>query len=295
MPRVSIVVPLFNMAETLEESVESCAAQTLDDYELLLIDDGSDAATAELAQGLAQRDHRLRYHRIEHTGNPGAVRNIGVRLAAGEYIQFLDADDLIAPQKLRVQLASLDRVSELAIAYSDYTMFWDDGNQRRFERLGPPHAEHWPHSLARQYLLYTVLHRFLFPREALVRYGAFDEGLTHAEDLDLWLRLLIRGVRFIYRPSILAYYRQHTSHSLRDPVGEVRGRRRVVENCRVYLSQSGLAERYASDLLYLETLADRPAWSIQLEAEDSHLRAGDQAPGDERRAANPVEPKAGIE
>ena len=261
VPLVSIVMPLFNMAATLRASVDSCLAQTLSDFELLVVDDGSDRATADLASSLSERDVRISYRRIEHTGKPGVVRNVGVQAAMGDYVQFLDADDLIAPQKLASQVKTLERCASGTVAYSDYLMFWEARGRRRFKRLGPSHAQHWPANLAKQFSMYTVLHRFLFPRHVLST-ARFDERLTHAEDLDLWLRLLIRGTPFVYLPTPLAYYRQHRSHSVGNPGAEVSSRAQVVSNCRGYLAEAALTERYENDLACMAELAERPAWAV---------------------------------
>jgi glycosyltransferase involved in cell wall biosynthesis len=261
MTAVSIVMPLYDMPDTLEESVASCLAQTLTDFELLIVDDGSPAATTDIARRLAQTDGRITYHRIEHTGNPSAVRNVGIECAQGEYVQFLDADDVIQPEKLEIQTAAL-RDEPRAVAYSDYLMFWGDVKGRQFERLGPPHCEPWPASLAKQFSLYAVVHRFLFPRCVLLEKGGFDPALTHAEDADLWLRLLIGGTPFVYQPLPFAHYRQHTSHSLKHPEAEIESRRQLVRKCRDYLDEAGLSERYRDDLAVMEALADRPAWAV---------------------------------
>ena len=131
------------------------------------------------------------------------------------------------------------------VAYCDYAYFRDVDGHRLLERRGPPDGRYWPDDLAGQFALYSVLHRFLFPRQALLRIGLFDPGLSHAEDLDLWLRLVISGVPFVYQPETLALYREHVSHSLSSPTQERCSRVIVARKLRGYLSVQRVYERYA--------------------------------------------------
>lgn len=242
VPVCSIVMPVFNMAETLDEALDSCAAQGVDNLEVIVVDDGSTDGSARIA---ATHPLRPTVIRIEHTGVPAAVRNRGILAAEGRYIQFLDADDVIVPGKIQQQLDCLTGLPENTVAYSDYAFFRDVAGKRLLDRRGPADGIYWPVDLAGQFRMYSVIHRFLFPRETLLRVGLFDPGLTHAEDLDLWLRLLIFGTPFVYQAETLALYREHLSHSLSSPTGEHRSRVIVARKLRGYLASRGLYERYA--------------------------------------------------
>jgi glycosyltransferase involved in cell wall biosynthesis len=263
-PRCSVVMPLFNMAATVAEALDSCAAQDIPDLEVIVVDDGSSDGSARIAAAHALRPTVIE---IEHTGVPAAVRNVGILAATGQHIQFLDADDVIAPRKMARQLGALAGLSADTVAYSDYAYFSEVGGRRIVERRGPPDGDYWPSDLASQFALYTVLHRFLFPRRALLRIGLFDPGLTHAEDLDLWLRLTISGVPFVYQPETLALYREHVSHSLSFPMQERRCRVVVARKLRGYLSSQRVYEGYANvvdeierrEVFALKALTDQAA------------------------------------
>src|SRR5688500_16163655 len=105
MPAVSAVIPTYNRLPLLMQAVESVRAQTFGDWELVVADDGSTDGSAEAVEGLG--DPRIRVLRLPHTGNAGAVRNAGVAASGGEWLAFLDSDDVWLPQRLELQLAAV--------------------------------------------------------------------------------------------------------------------------------------------------------------------------------------------
>ena len=255
-PVCTVVMPVFNMEATVEEALDSCAAQGIPGLEVIVVDDGSTDGSAFIA---ASHPLRPTVIQIDHTGVPAAVRNHGILAAAGHHIQFLDADDVIVPGKITRQLDSLTGHPKNTVAYCDYAFFRDEDGRRLCERRGPADGAYWPGDLAGQFALYTVVHRFLFPRQTLLQIGLFDPGLTHAEDLDLWLRLLIADVPFLYEPETLALYREHLSHSLSSPIGERWSRVVVARKLRGYVASRGLYERYADVIDGIE-LREVQAW-----------------------------------
>jgi len=126
MPRVSVVVPFLNMEKFLAEAIESVFAQTYGDWELLLVDDGADDGSTGCAQRYAWRyPDRAKY--LQHPGHENrgasAARNLGLRNATGEYVAFLDADDVWLPGKLDRQVEILGRVPEAGMIYGA-TEYW---------------------------------------------------------------------------------------------------------------------------------------------------------------------------
>ena len=105
-PLVSIVLPTFGRLHYLRATIQSIYRQTWPDWELLIADDGSDSQTREYLHSLTN-ESRVRVIWLEHTGVPAVVRNAGVRAARGEYVAFLDSDDLWTPQKLALQIQTL--------------------------------------------------------------------------------------------------------------------------------------------------------------------------------------------
>ena len=117
MPRFSVVMPCYNAAETLSSSIKSVLDQTLDDFELLIVDDRSTDATAKLLSSID--DPRIRTFANDQRNGAAATRNVAVREATGRYIAFLDADDLWLPVKLETQLKEFE-TSQAPLVYSSY-------------------------------------------------------------------------------------------------------------------------------------------------------------------------------
>ena len=126
MTRVSIITPFLNAGPFIEESIESVLAQSFDDWELLLVDDGSSDASSGIALRYASAHaDKVRYLSHEHRQNRGASasRNLAARHARGEYLAFLDADDVYLPRKLELQVPILDAHPEVAMLYAA-TEYW---------------------------------------------------------------------------------------------------------------------------------------------------------------------------
>src|SRR5215510_12099685 len=146
-PLVSAIIIFLNEEKFLQEAIESVFAQTYDQWELLLVDDGStDASTAIARRYAEQYPEKVRY--LEHVGHQNrgmsAARNLGVRNAKGEYIAFLDADDVWLPLKLEQQVAILNSQPEAAMVYGN-TLYWyswtknpEDLKRDRIPKLGVP-------------------------------------------------------------------------------------------------------------------------------------------------------------
>ena len=115
MSTISVVIPAYNAAKTISETIDSVRRQTFTDFELIVINDGSSDHTAELVNAVA--DDRLQLFSYENGGLPVA-RNRGIDRASGEFIAFLDADDLWTPDKLELQLEALQKHPEAGVAYS---------------------------------------------------------------------------------------------------------------------------------------------------------------------------------
>lgn len=127
MKRVSIVIPVYNSEAYLAETLESVAAQTYTDIEVILVDDGSTDKSGQICEEMAERDARFRYYRVEN-GGPSTARNIGISYATGEYIGFCDSDDLIDPGMYQTMVAYMEQHSA-DIVFCD---IYSERDQRRF-------------------------------------------------------------------------------------------------------------------------------------------------------------------
>lgn len=226
MPAVSIIVPTFDRLEYLATAIESVFAQTYTRWELIIADDGSGAPTRTYLQSL--RDPRVKVTWLAHSGRPSVVRNAALREAHGEYIAFLDSDDIWLPAKLEVQLGSLRRNAGRHWSYTRFALVDASGNP-----AAPSRCSDWPAPSG--WILEKILNgetvialpSVMVSRALLEQLGAFDEQLVMCEDDELWLRLAEHSeADGIDAP--LTLVRRHRQHSGTDELAW-RDRRRVFE------------------------------------------------------------------
>ena len=212
---MSVIIPTHNSRRFLEDAIHSVLEQTFQDWELILVDDGSTDDTGEMAAELA--DPRIRYVYQHNRGSP-AARNTGLKLARGEYIAFLDADDLWLPDKLEKQVAYLDSLpSTVGLVYSNYEMW----NPESRARLGPfPGVHGRPRGRVLSHLLRPGSF-FIHPCASLIRrevfdtVGLFDESLRTFEDWELWVRIAA-AYEIEAQDAVLTLYGQHPNQQTKD-------------------------------------------------------------------------------
>lgn len=205
---VSIVIPTYNCRRWLGEAINSALNQTYPYCEIIIVDDGSTDGTGEWVQ--REYGNHIRYVWQENSGR-GAARNRGLAMAQGDYIQFLDADDLIAPTKIADHVGFLEAHSEFAAVYGHCLVFQDDDKQ---------HAWNWPghaHYVSGNILEQEIHNPFLLPIMILARktwveqVSGFNVHLLSNEDWDLWLRIALAGAKFYYLPGeVVAWYRRQS-------------------------------------------------------------------------------------
>ncbi len=199
VPRVSVVTPLYNAVRTLEATVASVQAQSMSDWEMFLIDDGSTDGSTELARELAQRDPRI--HLLGWRDNRGAAeaRNAGIRASRGRYLAFLDADDLWRPEKLAVQLDHMEATGA-GFVFSGY---------RRMDAAGNPLGHvRVPERVTYAMLLRENMIGCLTAVYDTARFSRVEMPLLRRrQDYGLWLRLLETGGEAHGINQVLADYR----------------------------------------------------------------------------------------
>lgn len=206
-PLVSVIIPAYNGAATIGETIASVRSQTLTDWELMVVDDGSTDGTAAAVRAIAEStgDGRITVISIAN-GGVSAARNFGAARSRGTYLSFIDADDLWTADKLEAQVRILRSRPGAAVAYSWVDCVDGDGLvrvRRGGYSLGVG-------ALQRKLTLIDTIEsgsNVLVTRSAFEAVGGFDETLTHGEDWDLWLRL---SARFAYAvvPAPQVLYRQ---------------------------------------------------------------------------------------
>ncbi|MBD2358952.1 glycosyltransferase [Tolypothrix sp. FACHB-123] len=209
-PKVSVVVPAYNVSAYLEAALSSVECQSFGEYEVLIVDDGSTDQTAAVALTFCRRDPRFQLLQ-KANGGLSSARNHGIRHARGKYIALLDGDDTYHPDKLAVHIAKLDRSPEVGVTYSASRAIRDDGQQTFMSLSGKP--------IVKNVLLALLCKNFIghgsnavFHRCLIDQVGGFDETLRSSEDIDFWLRIAATERWEFYRePHILCYYRVRPS------------------------------------------------------------------------------------
>jgi glycosyltransferase involved in cell wall biosynthesis len=213
-PVVSIIVPTFNRLHFLRAAVESVFAQTFSDWELILADDGSDSETVEYMHQLQQQQPRVRLLRLPHRGNLSAVRNAGLREASGEYIAFLDSDDLWVPTKLETQVASLRANSDRKWSYTGFRMV--DAALNRLPRAPQFSAANgWIIDALMNAQTTIMQPSVVVRRDFFDEVGPYDESIRLCGDYELAARFALHGAAdCIDQPLVMI--RRHTEHCCDD-------------------------------------------------------------------------------
>ena len=213
MPLISVVIPVYNGEQTIKETIASVLAQTFTDLEVIVINDGSTDGTLDLVSSIADDSpagtlrERIRVFSYPN-GGQAASRNRGISHALGEFLAFIDADDLWTPQKLEAQLQALREHPDAAIAYS-----WSDCIDERGNYLRPASHITLNGDVLQPLFLVNFIDNGSNPlicKTALETVGGFDEMMPPSEDWDLWLRLA-EHYPFVCVPQPHILYRQSTS------------------------------------------------------------------------------------
>jgi glycosyltransferase involved in cell wall biosynthesis len=200
-PFVSIVIPSYNARAYVLGAIRSALTQTFSRSEVIVVDDGSTDGTRELLTPYV-RDKKIRYVYQENRGLSGA-RNTGVRNSTGDYIAFLDADDLFTENKVERAVAFLGSHPGCDICYNDASHFWDGRPQELFKLNYTYYSgdEVLPNLIRGTYFIAPST--TVFRRSVFERFGYFDEKLRRSEDLEFFLRATSRGCRVCFFPEVL--------------------------------------------------------------------------------------------
>jgi len=216
-PKVSVVIPAYNVAEYIGEALDSVFAQSFTDFEVMVVNDGS-PDTPELERAIAPYQERIVYLKQENKG-AAAARNTGLRRAVGEYVAFLDSDDVWAPNYLREQLAFLEG-RKLDFVYCDAKLIGDHPFAgRTYMETTPSTGAVTPESLL-ALRCNVITSGVLVRRRLVVEVGMFDEGIRRAHDFDLWLRLAKNGAKIDYQKTVLLTHRMLASGLSGDSVSQ---------------------------------------------------------------------------
>ena len=219
-PKISVVITTYNKAAYLRHAVDSVMQQTYPEVECVVVDDGSTDETPIVMSAILRDYPAVRYF-CKPNGGVSSARNFGWETATGEWMQFLDADDWIHPDKLRSQLAAVPDANADVVVYSDYERVYMDARNHiintKFHKVGAQS----PQELIERLLVcpdflsqkpFPLLQQCLLFRRSRLAGRPFDPDLKACEDRELALAWLKAGVPFVYSPMTGAYYRKHQTN-----------------------------------------------------------------------------------
>lgn len=218
MVKVSIIIPAYNGDRYLAAAIDSILAQTYQNYEIIIVDDGSTDTTPQIARQYGDRlgstePHRLRYFSQINQG-VAASRNLGLTKAKGEYIAFLDQDDVFLDDKLSAQVSLLEQDAHLGIVNSGWQITDEQGNIKaavtpwqQIPELDSANLIVWKP---------VFLGAMLFRRSWLELAGGFDTSLSQTPDVDLVMRLAMLDCPAAWVEQITVQYRQHEANASRN-------------------------------------------------------------------------------
>ena len=217
-PSVSIIMPAYNAEKYIDEAIDSVISQTFANWELIIVNDGSTDDTQKIVEAYVSSDTRIKLINQENK-RLGAARNEGIKNAKGEWVAFLDADDLWVDVKLEKQLAAAAVYPDAGVIFTNgFTFYQDD-----LKTAKPYGAVAGYYSATAAYKLeytgnYIPVLSVMVKRTHINNTGLQDESpaIYGCEDWDYWLRLAIQGVAFYGMEEKLFYYRKHASNMSND-------------------------------------------------------------------------------
>lgn len=268
MPKASIVIPAYNAGAYITRTLDSILSQSLEDFECLVIDDGSTDNTAELVN--SYQDQRIRLFRQANSGGPAAPRNVGLENARADYIFIFDSDDIMLPDKLKITVAALDAHLDVDMAFTNFQSIDENGDLLNsnyleeydsFWRLLPTKSTDF-NLLGIDALFDAIIHvNFIgtssvaLRRSALGEEHRFDQRLKNSEDRLFWTRFL-KQHKAIFINRVLHQYRildtgiSRQSFTKRGPA-KIQGLKYIRDLCETLEQKKVVDRQIANDYALL--------------------------------------------
>lgn len=202
---VSIITPCYNAGHLINETIESVQAQSYQNWEMLIVDDCSSDHSLQVVQKEAERDPRIRVISLKKNGGAAEARNAGFEAAGGEYIAFLDSDDLWHPEKLMRQVAFMQE-QDCSFSFTNYRIMKEDGERTNTIVSGPEEITY--HYLLKNTVIGTLT--VMLNRNKIGPFRMTGVG-NCTEDFALWLSILKEGHKAVRLNDVLAYYRKSST------------------------------------------------------------------------------------
>lgn len=237
-PPISLIITVYNQERYLGAAIESVLAQTRQDFELLVWDDGSGDRSQDIARHYAASDRRIQVIAAEHSGRAPS-RKAALALCQGTYIGWLDSDDLLAPTALEETAAFLEAHPKVGLVYTDYVIIDAKGNVKGIgQRCGIPYSKN------RLLIDFMTFQFRLMRRDIYSQVGGIDESMAMAEDYDLCLRLSeVTPIKHLTQP--LYQYRIYKPNTMHQQIEQLEW---TAEASRRAIVRRSLADSYELDV-----------------------------------------------
>ena len=203
---ISVVIPLYNKESCIRKTIDSILSQSFGDFEIVIVDDGSSDGSAKIVSSIP--DDRIRLI-TKVNGGPSSARNRGIEEAKGDYVAFIDADDIWSPDYLKEMVDLMADFPDAVIWGFNYSMI-QDGQVKNstVEEYRGYVSERWDY-----FPFFFSSSSTCCRRSTLIELGGFDERMVYGEDIDMWFRLLLRG-KGVLDTRVLAFYNKDGEDSL---------------------------------------------------------------------------------
>lgn len=262
-PAVSVIIPAYNVATYISEALESVLAQTFNDYEVIVVNDGS-SDTPELERVLEPFLEHIVYLKQDNRG-AAAARNAGLYVARGEFVAFLDADDLWNPDFLSSQMSFIEHHGNCDLVYADARLFGDSPlSGQTYMDTSPSRGDVTFESLLTA-RCNVITSGVVARRQAILDVGLFDEDLLRSHDFDLWLRMVRHGTRAAYQRKVLLNYRIRSGSLSGDSIQRVERELEAYDKIKRHL------ELTPEELALIAAIARRLQSELRIERGKLHL------------------------
>lgn len=252
-PLVSVIVPVYNGQKFLDASLNSITSQTYPNLETIIVDDGSTDNSLEIAENWPGQKTIIK----QKNGDVAAARNAGVRASKGEFIAFLDQDDIWESEKIEQQMACFLKSPDLDLVFTDLIKFFPEGKKHHASDKHKIASSLNSENLFKKLVIKNVLmpSAVMVKKSSFEKAGGFDESFKTCGDYELWLRMASKGMNFYYLPKPLTLYRYHGGNTSKKTAVMHADRVKVIEKI---FSQPDLKPEYK----VLETKAKAEVYMI---------------------------------
>lgn len=262
-PLVSIIIPCFNYAHLITDTLRNLLDQQYANWEAIIVDDGSTDNTEGLVKDFIKTDDRIKYWRQENAG-VSVARNLGISHAQGELLQFLDADDLLSPGKINSQVLYLTENPSVDICYCrtfyfkhpDQTRLYSSFQLRDSDITLPPKLQGNGFEVISELLVKNLMICSpLFRRKVIEKVRGFKPGVAYAEDHDFWFRCALEDFKFhnLDNPDVYSCVRVHSESASQDKFGLLEGESKFRLDIRQLIIKSSLTKPQKLKLLSLNS------------------------------------------